>query len=708
MSRARNMSTATPPLPSTVELAEKPVRSDVRNIAIIAHVDHGKTTLVDGFLRQAGSFRPGEVVADCAMDSNELERERGITILAKFTAITWKGMRINIVDTPGHADFGGEVERVLKMVDSVCLLVDAYEGPMPQTRFVTRKALALGLRPILVVNKVDRPGCDPEGDRRRDLRSLLRARRHRRAARLPDRLRLGPRGLGGEGSQGRAQGPRAAARPGFGEGAAAGRRRERAAGDERDHARLRRLPGLRRHRPRRIRARAPGRARAAVHRDGSREDFRVAKILGYQALKRFELAEAAAGDICAITGMQDLTVGETITEPLRPIVLPLLDIEEPTVQMQFISNNGPFAGTEGKFVTSRNLRDRLLKEVKSNVALRVKETESPDTFEVAGRGELHLTVLIETMRREGYELMVSQPRVIFKEGPDGEKLEPYEEVVIDVDEAYSGAVIEELGRRGGRMQEMGPAGEGRMRLEYLCPARGLIGYRSQFLTDTRGTGIIHHNFKNYGPYAGTFKARINGVLISQDAGDTNAYGLFYLQERGQLFIGPEVKVYGGQIIGLHSRDNDLDRQPVEGEEADQHPHHRRRREADPAAAARVHAGVGNRVHQRRRAGRVHAQGDPPAQARARPQRAQARREAARRRRQRVHAPARTARARLHRVFAALAGADADRLVDRASRRSCRRRSCRSCAAVRWPGRRRWPSASLHDDLDADLGTKSTT
>jgi GTP-binding protein len=283
----------------------------------------------------------------------------------------------------------------------------------------------------------------------------------------------------------------------------------------------------------------------------------VAKLLGYQSLKRFELAEAAAGDICAITGMADLTVGETITEIARPTILPLLEIEEPTVKMQFMSNNGPFAGQEGKFVTSRNLRDRLFKEVKSNVALRVEETASPDTFDVLGRGELHLSVLIETMRREGYELMVSQPQVIFKTGDGGEKLEPYEEVVIDLDEAYSGAIIEELGRRGGRMQEMGPAGEGRMRLEYLCPARGLIGYRSQFLTDTRGTGILNHNFKNYGPFAGTIRSRPNGVLICQDNGETNTYGLFYLQERGQLFLGPGNKVYGGQIIGLHSRDNDL-------------------------------------------------------------------------------------------------------------------------------------------------------
>jgi len=533
------------------------VRSDVRNIAIIAHVDHGKTTLVDGFLRQAGQFRTGEVIADCAMDSNDLERERGITILSKFTAITWKGTRINIVDTPGHADFGGEVERVLKMVDSVCLLVDAFEGPMPQTRFVTRKALALGLRPILVVNKVDRPGCDPEGavDATFDLFCALGA----TDAQLDFPIVY---------ASGR-------------EGWAAKELKD----ERKDLSPLLDMvvdfvppPATDVSAPLAMHVTTldyddylgyvaigrieSGRVKSGdrvllAHRNGSREEFRVAKLLGYQSLKRFELAEAAAGDICAITGMQDLTVGETITEIARPIILPLLEIEEPTVKMQFMSNNGPFAGKEGKYVTSRNLRDRLFKEIKANVALRVEETPSPDTFDVLGRGELHLTVLIETMRREGYELMVSQPQVIFKTDENGNKTEPYEEVVIDLDEEFSGAIIEELGRRGGRMQEMGPAGEGRMRLEYLCPARGLIGYRSQFLTDTRGTGILNHNFKNYGPFAGNLRSRPNGVLISQDDGETNTYGLFYLQERGQLFLGPQIKVYGGQIIGLHSRDNDL-------------------------------------------------------------------------------------------------------------------------------------------------------
>jgi GTP-binding protein len=523
-------------------------RDDVRNIAIIAHVDHGKTTLVDGFLRQAGTFRTGEVVADCAMDSNDLERERGITILAKFTAITWKGIRINIVDTPGHADFGGEVERVLKMVDSVLLLVDAFEGPMPQTRFVTRKALALGLRPILVVNKIDRSGCDPEAavndtfdlfcalgasDEQLDFPVIYASGREGFAVRSlsDERKDLGPLlDLVVE----KVPPPIADRDAPFAMHVVT-----------LDYDDYLGYVGIGRVLSGRLKQ---GDRALCIHRDGKREEFRVAKLLGYQSLKRFELAEVAAGDICAVTGMQDLTVGETVTEVLRPQVLPLLEIEEPTVQMQFMANNSPFAGTEGRYVTSRNLRERLYKEVKSNVALRVNETETPDTFEVLGRGELHLSVLIETMRREGYELAVSQPQVIFKEGPNGEKLEPYEEVVIDLDEAFAGTVIEELGRRGGRMQDMQPAGTGRTRLEYVCPARGLIGYRSQFLTGTRGTGVLHHNFSHYGPHAGPIKPRQNGVIIAQENGETNTYALFYLQERGALFLGPGIKVYDNDLV----------------------------------------------------------------------------------------------------------------------------------------------------------------
>ncbi|HJZ89021.1 MAG TPA: translational GTPase TypA [Polyangia bacterium] len=534
------------------------VRADVRNIAVIAHVDHGKTTLVDGFLRQAGVFRPGEVVAERALDSNDLERERGITILAKCTAITWRGTRINIVDTPGHADFGGEVERILRMVDSVLLLVDAFEGPMPQTRFVTKKALALGLRPVLVVNKVDRAGCDPHGtatavfdlmvalgasdaqldfpvvfasgregwavldvdhEPRRDLAPLLDLIVEKVA---PPRAQLdAPLAL------------------------------QVATLDYDDYLGY---VAIGRISTGRI---APGERRLLLQRDGTREEFRVQKLLGFQGLKRFELLGAAAGDIVAVTGMSELSVGETITDIEQPVVdLPVLAVDEPTISMQFLVNDGPLAGTEGRFVTSRNLRERLAKEVKSNVALRVAETDRPDVFKVSGRGELHLAVLIETMRREGYELCVSQPQVIWKH-EDGKTLEPYEEVVIDVDQAYSGPVIEELGRRGGRMQEMRPEGEGRVRLEYIVPARGLIGYRSQFLTDTRGTGVFYHMFYGYGPYVGPLKGRSSGVLIVKDAGETNAYALYYLQERGVLFLPPGEKVYGGQIVGMHSRANDL-------------------------------------------------------------------------------------------------------------------------------------------------------
>jgi len=533
------------------------VRSDVRNIAIIAHVDHGKTTLVDGFLHQAGSFRSGELVADCAMDSNELERERGITILSKFTAITWNGIRINIVDTPGHADFGGEVERVLKMVDSVLLLVDAFDGPMPQTRFVTRKALAQGLRPILVVNKIDRPGCSPDTavDKTFDLFCSLGATDEQLD--FPVIFASGREGYAVKNldDEKKDLGPLLDLILDHVPAPVADVEAPLAMHvTTLDYDDYLGYVGIGRVQSGRIKT---GDRVLCVHRDSRREPFRVAKILGYQALKRFELGEAAAGDICALTGMQDLTVGETITGTEAPIVLPLLEIEEPTVKMQFMANNGPFAGREGKFVTSRNLRDRLFKELKSNVGLRVIETDSPDTFDVLGRGELHLSVLIETMRREGYELMVSQPQVVFRENENGEKEEPWEDVYIDLDEEFSGAVIEEMGRRGGKMKEMNPAEAGRTRLEYESPARGLIGFRSQFLTMTRGTGILHHNFSHFGPFAGQLKSRPNGVIIAQDPGETNAYALFSLQARGELFYGPGSKVYPGQIVGLHSRDDDL-------------------------------------------------------------------------------------------------------------------------------------------------------
>ncbi len=531
--------------------------TSIRNVAIIAHVDHGKTTLVDGLLKQAGTFRTGEVVAERAMDSNDLERERGITILSKCTAVTWKGTRINIVDTPGHADFGGEVERVLGMVDCVLLLVDAYEGAMPQTRFVTQKAFEMGLSPIVVVNKIDRPGVDPHEvmdqvfelfmslgatDKQLDFPVIYASGRQGYAIReLKDEKKdLGPMlDLIVE------KVPPAAGDP---DGPLC---MQVATLDYDDYLGYMAIGRMRSGRSK------VGDRVLLAHRDGSKEEFRVQKVLGFQGLKRFELAEALAGDIVAFTGMENLNVGETITSITHPTVLPLLKIDAPTITMNFRVNDGPFAGREGKYVTSRNLRERLDREIKSNVALRVEETADAGVFKVSGRGELHLSVLIETMRREGYEMCVSQPVVILQYREDGTVLEPYEDAVIDLDEAYVGAVVEELGRRLGQMREMRPSATGRVRLEYRIPARGLIGYRSQFMTDTRGTGVLYTQFAEYGPVGGSIKTRQNGVLIASEEGTSNAYGLFYLQERGQMFIGPNIHVYSGMVVGIHQRDNDL-------------------------------------------------------------------------------------------------------------------------------------------------------
>jgi GTP-binding protein len=530
---------------------------EIRNVAIIAHVDHGKTTLVDGLLKQAGTFRTGEVVAERAMDSNDLERERGITILSKCTAVTWKGVRINIVDTPGHADFGGEVERVLGMVDSVLLLVDAYEGAMPQTRFVTQKAFEMGLNPIVVVNKIDRPGVDPHdvmdqvfalfdslgaNDKQLDFPVIYASGRQGYAIR---ELGDTPKDLGPILDLIIEKVPPAAGDPD------APLLMQVATLDYDDF-----LGYLAIGRMRAGRSKVGDRVLLA-HRDGKKEEFRVQKVLGFQGLKRFELAEAIAGDIVAFTGMQELNVGETITSIANPTILPLLKVDAPTITMNFRVNDGPFAGREGKWVTSRNLKERLDREIKSNVALRVEETETAGVFKVSGRGELHLTVLIETMRREGYELCVSQPQVILQYDDKGKPLEPYEDAVIDLDENYSGPVVAELNRRLGVMSEMRPSAPGRTRLEYRIPARGLIGYRSQFMTDTRGTGVLYTQFAEYGPQGPDIRTRQNGVLISSEDGVTNAYGLFYLQERGQMFVGPNVKNYSGMIIGIHARENDL-------------------------------------------------------------------------------------------------------------------------------------------------------
>ncbi|MFN0246231.1 MAG: translational GTPase TypA [Kofleriaceae bacterium] len=531
---------------------------NIRNVAIIAHVDHGKTTLVDGLLKQAGTFRTGEVVAERAMDSNDLERERGITILSKCTAVTWKGTRINIVDTPGHADFGGEVERVLGMVDSVLLLVDAYEGAMPQTRFVTQKAFEMGLNPIVVVNKIDRPGVDPHevmdqvfalfdslgaNDKQLDFPVIYASGRQGYAIR---ELGETPKDLGPILDLIVEKVPPASGDP------EAPLLMQVATLDYDDYLGYMAIGRMRAGRSK------VGDRVLLAHRDGSKEEFRVQKVLGFQGLKRFELAEAVAGDIVAFTGMANLNVGETITSIQNPTILPLLKIDAPTITMNFRVNDGPFAGKEGKYVTSRNLAERLERELKSNVALRVEETADAGVFRVSGRGELHLTVLIETMRREGYEVCVSQPQVILKlDEATGKMYEPYEHAVIDLDEAYTGPVVAELNRRLGQMTEMRPSAVGRTRLEYKIPARGLIGYRSQFMTDTRGTGVLYTQFADYGPQGPDIRTRQNGVLISSETGTTNAYGLFYLQERGQLFVGANISNYSGMIVGIHQRDNDL-------------------------------------------------------------------------------------------------------------------------------------------------------
>ncbi|HEY8145805.1 MAG TPA: GTP-binding protein, partial [Kofleriaceae bacterium] len=464
-------------------------RADVRNVAIIAHVDHGKTTLVDGLMRQAGTFRTGEVVAERALDSNDLERERGITILSKCTSVTWNGVRINLVDTPGHADFGGEVERVLGMVDAVLLLVDAAEGPMPQTRFVTGKAFELGLPAILVVNKIDRPRVEPEesvnavfdlfvslgaSDQQLDFPVVYASGRDGWAVR--DLAQPRDKGLAPLLDLIIDWAPPA---PSDLDSPFCMRVATLTYDDYLGYLGIGRVESGRC---------AVGDRFMLAHLDGSKEEFRVQKVLGFQGLKRFELADGKAGDIVAVTGMSELNVGETITDIARPRILPILTVDAPTMSMDFRVNDGPFAGLDGKWVTSRNICERLYREVKSNIALKIEDTEDAGVFQVSGRGELHLSILIETMRREGFELCVSQPRVILQQEPGGKTLEPYETVVIDLDEAYAGVVIEELGRRLGQMTEMRPSATGRQRLEYLIPARGLIGYRSQFLTDTRGTG----------------------------------------------------------------------------------------------------------------------------------------------------------------------------------------------------------------------------
>ena len=532
-------------------------RAAIRNIAIIAHVDHGKTTLVDALLAQSGIFREGEAVPTCVLDSNDLERERGITILSKNTAVDYQDTRINIVDTPGHADFGGEVERVLGMVDGCLLIVDANEGPMPQTRFVLKKALEKGLRPIVFVNKIDRPRADPEVAVSKVLDLFIELGADDDQC---DFTYLFGSGLGGF------------AKPDM-------------ATDSEDMRPL--FDAILRHvpppvgdvtKPLQLQVTTldysdflgrivigkihngsikAGQQAALIKDDGSIKRGRISKLLGFQGLQRVEVEEAHAGDLVAIAGFDEVNIGETVACPENPEALPLIKVDEPTLQMTFVVNDSPFAGKEGKFVTSRQVRDRLQKELLTNVALRVEDTDSPDRFAVSGRGELHLGILIETMRREGYEFQVSQPQVIFRT-IDGTPCEPFETLVLDVPEASVGSCIERLGTRKGEMQNMETGEDNRTQMEFVVPSRGLIGFRGDFIRATRGEGIMSHSFLEYRKMQGDFDARRNGVLISFEEGTATFYALKNAEDRGQFFISPGTKVYKGMIVGENNRPQDLE------------------------------------------------------------------------------------------------------------------------------------------------------
>jgi len=528
----------------------------IRNIAIIAHVDHGKTTLVDKLLQQSGTLgRKDE--GERVMDSNDLEKERGITILAKNTAIRWNDYHINIVDTPGHADFGGEVERVMSMVDCVLLLVDAQDGPMPQTRFVTQKAFAQGLNPIVVINKIDRPGARPDWvmDQVFDLFDRLGATDKQLdfpviyASALNGIAGLDPAEMADDMTPlfqaivDKVSPPEVDVDGPF-----------QMQISSLDYNSFLGVIGIGRVKRGKIKAGSPVKV---VDREGKVRNGKILKIMGHMGLERVEVQEATAGDIVCITGIEELFISDTVCAPEKAEALPPLTVDEPTVSMIFQVNTSPFAGKEGKFVTSRNIRDRLQKELIHNVALRVQDTDSPDRFRVSGRGELHLSVLIENMRREGFELAVSSPEVILKE-IDGETQEPFEQLMIDIEEHHQGAIMEQLGLRKAEMTDMVPDGKGRVRMDFLAPSRGLIGFRSEFLTLTSGTGIMNSTFSHYGPMKeGEVTKRQNGVLISMITGKTLGYALFNLQERGRLMIDPNVEVYEGQVIGIHSRGNDL-------------------------------------------------------------------------------------------------------------------------------------------------------
>jgi GTP-binding protein len=538
----------------------------LRNIAIIAHVDHGKTTLVDKLLQQSGTFAAHQAVTERVMDSNDLEKERGITITAKNTALDYEGTHINIVDTPGHADFGGEVERVLSMVDGVLLLIDAVDGPMPQTRFVTRKALALGLKPIVVVNKVDRPGARPDFavNATFDLFDKLGATEEQLD--FPVVYASALNGFAMLDMSEKTDTMRALFETVL-------KHVPTPAGDPDgplqlqisalDYSSFVGRIGVGRITNGRIK---PGQSVVVMAGpDGTPKTGRINQVLGFQGLNRVLVDEAQAGDIVLINGIEDIGIGVTICDRENPQALPMLKVDEPTLTMTFQVNSSPLAGTEGKFVTSRQIRDRLNKELLTNVALKVEDTADADTFLVSGRGELHLTILLESMRREGFEIAVSKPRVVYKD-VNGVKSEPYEALTVDVEEVNQGSIMEELGRRRGDLQDMQSDGRGRVRLEYLIPARGLIGFQSEFMTLTRGTGIMAHVFDDYGPMKADMPGRRNGVLISQDQGEAVAYALWKLEDRGRMFVAPGDKLYEGIIIGVHSRDNDLVVNPIKGKQ----------------------------------------------------------------------------------------------------------------------------------------------
>lgn len=538
---------------------------NLRNIAIIAHVDHGKTTMVDKLLQQSGTFAAYQAVTERVMDSNDLEKERGITILAKNTSVIYEGTKINIVDTPGHADFGGEVERVLGMVDGVVLLVDAVEGPMPQTRFVTKKALALGLKPIVVINKVDRPGARTDWviNHTFDLFANLGATDEQLdfpvvyASALNGFAKLDMKDESDN------------MRPLF---ETILKHVEAPKGDSSaplqmqisalDYSTYTGRLGVGRVVNGRIK---PGQQVTVMNGDQQVGQGKINQVLGFVGLERVPVEEAEAGDIIIISGIENIGIGFTIADRENPIGLPVMGVDEPTLTMDFMVNSSPLAGTEGKFITSRQIRDRLNKELLVNVALRVEDTEDTDVFRVSGRGELHLTILLENMRREGFEIAVAKPRVVYRE-INGEKCEPYEVLTVDVEDDNQGAVMEELGRRRGEMQNMESDGNGRTRLEYKIPARGLIGFQGEFLTLTRGTGLMAHIFDEYAPVKADMPGRRNGVLISAEHGEAVAYALWKLQDRGKMFSVPGDKLYEGMVIGIHSRDNDLIVNPIKGKQ----------------------------------------------------------------------------------------------------------------------------------------------